>query len=487
MKALLQLCSLSVILLFGLVLSGLAQAPVGDISGTVFDESGAVIPNAQVTITNKETGLIRNVVSNVTGQFSASALPAGQYEVKVEVSGFRTLLREAGVAVGGLTTVDMHLQVGQSKDIVTVEAVTPQVEYERHSIDGVVTRQQIQNLPLNGRSFLQLAMLEPGVTVSANSQGQYNRAFDVSILGADSDLTRITVDGATVRDSVTGGTQQNFSQEIVQEFQVSSVNFDLSTSLGAGGAVNVVTRSGGNDFHGSGFFFFRDHNMSAYPTLQRSPIDPDPFFARRQSGFWFGGPVKKDKLFFFTSLEHNNQKGVYAPLPNDPLFQNFSTIASSPYVGTELTERIDYRITSKHNAFVRYSHDGNNSFAPRSANELPSSWVSNVNWADSGVFSLISAFTPAVVNEFRFSMTYWSNKNNIPSDSTMSRLPRLEWPAHFSGWYRTLFRQPDEHAAIAPAAPLHLRGQFDLAKRPSSDEDGRRVGISKRHGNLHHR
>ncbi len=113
MKALLQLCSLFVILLFGLVLSGLAQAPVGDISGSVFDESGAVIPNAQVTITNKETGLIRNVVINVAGQFSASALPAGHYEVKVEVSGFRTLTaRGWRSAVGGLTTVDMHLQVG---------------------------------------------------------------------------------------------------------------------------------------------------------------------------------------------------------------------------------------------------------------------------------------------------------------------------------------------------------------------------------------
>lgn len=416
MNKTLQLCSLFV-LLFGSLVIGLAQAPVGDISGSVYDESGAVIPNAQISISNRETGLVRNLTSTAAGQYNASALPAGDYEVKVEVSGFRTLIRQAAITVGGLTTADLHLQVGASKDIVTVEAVTPQVEYERHAIDGIVTRQQIQNLPLNGRSFLQLAMLEPGVTVSSNSQGQYNRAFDVSILGADSDLTRITVDGATVRDSVTGGTQQNFSQEIVQEFQVSSVNFDLSTSLGAGGAVNVVTRSGGNDFHGSGFFFFRDHNMSAYPALQRSPIEPDPFFARRQSGFWVGGPVKKDTLFFFSSLEHNNQKGVFAALPNDPLFQNFTTIASSPYIGTEETERLDWRINNKHNAFVRYSHDGNNSFAPRSSNELPSAWVSNVNWADSGVFSLISAFTPSVVNEFRFSMTYWSNKNNLPSES----------------------------------------------------------------------
>jgi hypothetical protein len=393
----------------------LAQAPVGNITGTVYDESGAVIPAVVVTITNKETGLTRNATTNSEGVFSISSLPAGTYEVKAEVPGFRTMVREATIAVGGLTTADLHLQIGASKDIVTVEAVTPQIEYERHTIDGVVTRQQIQNLPLNGRSFLQLAMLEPGVSVSANSQGQYNRAFDVSILGADSNLTRITVDGASVRDSVTGGTQQNFSQEIVQEFQISSVNFDLSTGVGAGGAVNVVTRGGGNQFHGSGFFFFRDHNMSAYPVLQRNPLSPDPFFARRQSGGWVGGPVKKDKLFFFSSIEHNNQKAVFAPLPSDPLFQNFATLAPSPYVGTTLTERIDWRISAKHNAFVRYSHDGNNSFAPRSSSELPSSWVSNINWADSGVFSLISSFTPTVVNEFRYSLTFWSNQNHLPS------------------------------------------------------------------------
>ena len=414
MRITLQLCWLSIIVL-GLSLVGWAQAPVGDISGTVFDESGAVVPNIQVSVVNKETGQSRTVTTNADGTYSITAIPAGVYEVRVEAKGFRTLLRQATVAVGGTTTVEMHLQIGATKDVVTVEEVTPLVEYERHSIDGVVTRQQIQSLPLNGRSFLQLAMLEPGVTVSAGSQGQYNRAFDVSILGADSNLTRITVDGATVRDSVTGGTQQNFSQEVVQEFQVSSVNFDLSTSVGAGGAVNVVTRSGGNEFHGSGLYFFRDHNMSAYPALQRSPLTNDPFFARRQSGFWIGGPVKKDKLFFFSSLEHNNQKGVFAPLPSDPLFRNFATIAGSPFVGTTLTERIDWRISQKHNGFIRYSHDGNHSFAPRGGNDLPSAWVSNINWADSGVASLISSFTPSVVNEFRYSMTFWSNRNDLPS------------------------------------------------------------------------
>src|SRR5258708_4490746 len=102
-------------------------------------------------------------------------------------------------------------------------------------------------------------------------------------------------------DSVDGGTQQNFSQEIVQEFPISSCNFDLSTGITAAGAINIVTRSGSNQLRGSAFFFFRDHHMAAYPGLQRDPLAPDPFFARRQSGLWFPVPVGHDPLFLFAS------------------------------------------------------------------------------------------------------------------------------------------------------------------------------------------
>ncbi|MGA2599776.1 MAG: TonB-dependent receptor [Bryobacteraceae bacterium] len=414
MKHISQLCSLPTALLF-LATAAFPQAPTGDISGTVYDESGAVVPGAPVVIVNKDTGLQRTFTTGPNGIFSATSIPSGVYDVRIELQGFRTLIRQATVETGSVTAVDMHLQIGATKDVVTVEAVSPLVELERHTIDGVVNRQQIEDLPLNGRSFLQLAMLEPGVTVSAGSQGQYNRAFDVSILGGDSNLTRITVDGASIRDSVTGGTQQNFSQEVVQEFQVSSVNFDLSTSVAAGGAVNVVTRSGGNDFHGSGFFFYRDHNLSAYPTLVRDPSDLSPYFARKQAGVWVGGPIKKDKLFFFASYEHNNQDGVYAGMANDPTFKNFTTIANSPFHEDLPGIRLDYHINSKNTAFIRYSHDANDSFAPRDGGSLPSAWVSNTNFADSGVFSLITSFTPSVVNEFRYSMTYWNNQNTIPT------------------------------------------------------------------------
>ena len=188
---------------------------------------------------------------------------------------------------------------------------------------GVITRQEIENLPLNGRSFLNLAMLEPGVTVSANNVGQYNRLFDVNILGADSGngSVRITVDGATIADSVTGGTQQNFSQEVVQEFQLSSTNLDLSNAIGAGGAVNIATRGGTNDFHGERLLLRpRPRFLRVSLSAARSQRAGQPFLcAAADPASEVGGPIKKDKLFFFSALEHTNQVGVYSAVPSDPV------------------------------------------------------------------------------------------------------------------------------------------------------------------------
>jgi hypothetical protein len=392
-----------------------AQAPTGEIAGTVYDASGGLVPNAAITVKSVATAFGRALRSNHAGRYSFPSLTAGEYQLHVEAPGFHAVAVNAIVTTGAVTTVDIHLQVGEQKETVTVDTVAQQIEVERHSIDQVISRKQIQELPLNGRSFLQLAFLSPGVQISTDFQGDYNRSMDVSILGGSADLTRIAVDGARINDSVDGGTQQNFSQEIVQEFQISAVNFDLSTGVTAGGAINIVTRTGSNQLHGSGFFFFRDHNMSAYPGLQRDPLAPDPFFARRQSGLWVGGPVIKDRLFFFGAYEHNNQKGVFTSIPSDPAFNSLARVTASPRHDNLVNARLDYRISNANTAFVRYSHDGNNAFAPRETNSLPSAWESNVNWADSGVFSLISAVKPNLVNEFRYSTTFWNNRNNPPT------------------------------------------------------------------------
>lgn len=338
MKSTLHLCLLAAALCLLAVVPMVGQAPTGAISGIVMDESGAVIPDVEVVITNKATGASRTTRSGSDGSFTAPSLMAGLYELRANVKGFRTTVRGAEVQVGGTTNVELRLQVGESKDVVTVESVASQVEYDKNSIDGVITRQKIQDLPLNGRSFLQLASLEPGVTVSAGTTNQYNRLFSVSILGGNSGRTNITVDGGSIRDAIEDtGASMNFSQEVVQEFQLSSAVFDLSTGIGANGAINVVTRTGGNDFHGSGYFFFRDHNMAAYPGLGRNPLAPDPFFARRNPGFYIGGPILKDKLFFFFNLENMNQTQVIPVQPAAASVAGLTGIFANPYHGRQLT------------------------------------------------------------------------------------------------------------------------------------------------------
>jgi hypothetical protein len=384
----------------------------------VKDETGAVIPGATVMIRHKETGAQRTLTTGADGNYTAALLPAGEYEIRAEAKGFRALVRSATVETGSTTTADLEMQVGATNEVVTVESAAAQISYDSHKIDGVITRQKIQDLPLNGRNFLNLAFLEPGVTVSPGSTSQYNSLFSVSVLGGASDKTSVTVDGGNIRNSIEGNTGMNFSQEVVQEFQLSSVNFDLSTGITSVGAVNVVTRSGGNDFHGSGYYFFRDHNMSAYPGLKRNALSPDPFFARRNPGFWFGGPIKKDRLFFFFNLEDLNQSQVVTYVPNLPSAASLAGNYISPYKGKTLSVKFDYNLNQNHHLFARYSHDGNNGIGPRgSGAELPSHWLKNTNWSDQTLFGVTSSLRASLVNDFRFNYQYWHNRNLFPNSS----------------------------------------------------------------------
>jgi hypothetical protein len=407
----------------------LAQAPVGTISGVVTDPSGAVIKDAPITIRNKATGFTRQTKSENDGVYSAPALPAGEYEVQIQVQGFRTMLRQVTVAVGSIVKLDLALEVGQTTEIVTVDASNnARINYETHSIDGVITRQKIQDLPLNGRSFLQLAFLEPGVTASPGTTAQYNSLFSVSILGGDSARTAITVDGGNVRNAIEGNTGMNFSQEVVQEFQLSSTNFDLSTGITSVGGVNIVTRQGSNEFHGSGYFFFRDHNMAAYPALSRDPLNPDPFFVRRNPGVWVGGPIIKDRLNFFTNYEYTNQTSIVTFQPNYAAASGLAGNFASPYSGHLFSARLDWRVTDKHNAFLRYSHDQNKGFGPNGGAALPSNWLQNKNFSDQGVLGVTSTFTPTLINDFRFNFTYWQNRNLFPDSSVCPDCIGLNFP-----------------------------------------------------------
>lgn len=393
-----------------------AQAPTGTILGTVTDNTGAVIPNATITITNKATNVPRTTLTNAEGIYSAPALPPGEYEVRAEGQGFRTLLRAATVITGGNTTVDMSMTLGEARQVVTVEAAPAQVNYESNTVQGVIERQTIQDLPLNGRSALQLASLQPGVSIQPGSTSQFNAIVNISVFGDNAGATAgsgvgilMTVDGGTINDEMEGGTSMNLSQEVVQEFQLSQNTFDLSTGIGASGALNIVTRSGSNTLHGSGYFFFRDHNMAAYPLLARNPLFPDPFFARRNPGFSLGGPIKKDKLFFFVNYEHLSQTAVTLVQEDLSSLQALNGAYANPYHYNLFTSRFDYRMTPKNTLFVRFTHDGNAGFGPYFGTPVPSNMNFNNNWSDQSIVGLTTVITPALVSDFRFQYHYWQN------------------------------------------------------------------------------
>ena len=256
-------------LVFSLSSFALAQQPTGAIEGTVTDPQGAVVPGATVTAKSKATNLTRTVTSNDEGQYKISQLPPDTYELRVAAANFKTSVApEVSVAVGTNVALDFKLEVGGTTEEVTVTSSTEaQIDRVDHKIAGVVGTQQIQNLPLNGRNFLDLAQLQPGVETVAGGTFDPTKAnyTGVSIAGQAGRSAQITVDGGSVVDNVVGTTTQNFSQEIVQEFQLGISNVDVSSGASGTGTVNVVSRSGTNEFHGNGYLYWRDDKFAAFP------------------------------------------------------------------------------------------------------------------------------------------------------------------------------------------------------------------------------
>jgi Carboxypeptidase regulatory-like domain len=416
-----------------------AQNATGAINGTVSDPSEAVLPNATVTVKNTATGATRKLTTGGEGTFWFENLLPGEYEVKVEAQGFTSQIQVLVVQVGNTTTGNFRMSVGTTSQTVEVTGGAPIINTTDSGLGGIVTQRQVENLPLNGRSFLSVAGLEPGVRITYQATSgvlNQNDFFQVGVAGAPSYMTNIMVDGARVNDRITGGTSQNFSSETVQEFQISTIGFDLSTGTVSAGAVNIISRSGTNDYHGSGFFFFRDHNMAAFPGLTRncpglptdSPLcrDPgsrkrleDPFFVRRQYGGTIGGPIKKDKLFFFGNYERSDQVGGQPIAFGDPLLQGLNHIGQVPFDQHLIGVRLDYTINDRHTAFIRGNIDKNDSV---SGTGLESNWIASSNYSYQTQFALTSVLKPTLVNDFRFSYSYYRNRLFPPSQETCESL-----------------------------------------------------------------
>jgi hypothetical protein len=348
---------LAAILVFGSA-GLLAQTTVqtGSIVGVVTDPSGAVLAGAKVTITSMATGQTMELTTNSAGAYNSGPLQPGSYKVDITQKGFSSVSVNTNVQVGNTTRVDGKMTLGKESTTIEVQASEVQVNTEQAMVQGVLSSSQIENLPVNGRNFLDLAQLEPGVQIQDGQNFDPTKAgySSISFGGRFGRTARINVDGVDVSDETVGTTTQDIPASAIDQFQLSQSSLDLSQDLTSSGAVNVSTKSGGNQYHGELFGLFRDRRAGGAST----PGGGDLPFQRSQYGGNFGGAFIKDKLFFFVDSERVKQDS-FAPVLFSSPFDGLNGGIGVPFRDTQAMGRLDYNIGSNARAFYRYNYFAN--------------------------------------------------------------------------------------------------------------------------------
>jgi hypothetical protein len=432
-----------------------AQVAGGTLSGTVADTNGAGIPQAKLEIKNVATGVERTVTTNADGYYTTVNLLPGSYQISITATGFNSETRRGvTMTVGSQITIDITLRVGTISNKVEVTAQVPDVQLTSSDISAVVTANTVRELPLNGRSWTDLAALQPGVeTIQtqpsfATGSDRGNRGFgqQLTISGARPQQNNYRLDGVSLNDyangapgSVLGG---NLGVDAIQEFSVLTSNYSAEYGKTSGGVVNAITRSGTNDFHGTGYEFLRNSTLDARnyfedPTLAKAS------FKRNQFGGGIGGPIIKNKTFFFADYEGIRQsKGIpnklTVPSPEsrqsvtDPAIQKYLALYPTPascgmptclfiYNGKQVvnenfvTTRIDHRFSENDSLFGTYLYD-------RTPYSSPDSF-GNVGLTTLSSRQIVAVeethnFTPTFVNAIRFGY----NHEHVDNDASISAL-----------------------------------------------------------------
>jgi hypothetical protein len=302
----------ALLLLLGFPAGIQAQARLtgADLEGSVTDESGAAVPGAALAVTNSDTNLTRAATTDARGRYSVAALPPGTYRVSASLRGFATQTR-AGVVLqlGQSVSIDFKLKIAGGAEEVTVTGEAPLVAVSHTEVSSVVDAQQIEGLPINGRNFISFSVITPGVTTDRTPQQGASATSGISFAGQRARSNNIMVDGLDNNDQVVGAVRSTFSQEAIREFQVLTNSYSAEFGKATGGVVNIVTKSGTNELHGSGFLYFRDDGLNAKNHFEKFDIFGNSVslakapYSQKQWGATLGGPLRKDKTFFFLSFE----------------------------------------------------------------------------------------------------------------------------------------------------------------------------------------
>ncbi|HMG02777.1 MAG TPA: carboxypeptidase regulatory-like domain-containing protein [Edaphobacter sp.] len=333
----------------------------GSIQGTITDPSGAIVSGAKITVVANDTSTTRNITTDASGIYVLGPLVPGNYTVKIEKEGFTSLSVKTVVRTGTVTNGNFKLSIGESTTTVEVTVGAVQVNTEQTSVSDVISQEQIKNLPVNGRNFLDLAQIEPGVILQSGESFDPTKAgySAISVGGVSGRSTRILLDGQDITDETVGTTIFNVSQGAINEFQLNRSNQDVSGDVTSTGQVLVSTNSGTNAFHGQLFGQFQDHRA----LFARATNGADPQFQRNQFGGSVGGPILKNKLYFFGNAERIKQDSAAVSTidPAGPFgsIYNSNPTIPTPYRETYSTARLDYDGPLHGHYFVRGNYNVN--------------------------------------------------------------------------------------------------------------------------------
>jgi hypothetical protein len=414
-----------------------AQVVTVTVQGRVYDSSGAAISQATVTAVNAGTGLTRGTTASAVGDYQIALLPPGDYTVTADKAGFQKVAKKIHLDIGAAGTLDFSLSPGQVIAQVEVQDVGELAEPTRTTVSSVIDEQKIENLPVNGRQFIDFALLAPGVTIGDTTSGSTDVIIEpvtkLSFAGQNIHYNFVAIDGADNMSTASGIQKTTPSQEAVQEFRV--INSDFSTQFGraVGGIVNIVTKSGSNQLHGSVYEYFRNDAMDAKNALAAG------FNKLRQNQFGgtLGGPIQKDKTFFFGNYE--GQRHVESPFYNSTVIQHIQDINATkvnifglPAENLQVNRtinydnflvRVDHTINEKEALFVRYFFNDQRSTNLSPLNDgfdLPSGFKNNTLRDQSVVGNLTSVVSSSLVNELR--VQYANRRFDFPTVSTQPHL-----------------------------------------------------------------